>query len=420
VRALALAVVVAAVLPASAGAAEYAPVDVPGPAVTIPTAKLQAALTCGKGLDGAKRAPVLLLHGTGATVEENWKWNYEPALDSLGIPWCALQSPERGQGDVQLNGEYALWAIREMYRRAGRRVSVIGHSQGGMLPRWPLRFWPDTRRMVDDVIGFAASNHGTTQARATCTGGCSPSSWQQTDGSAFLTALNSRAETFAGVSYTNVYTHTDEIVQPNANDQGSSSLHTGAGRITNVAIQDVCALAVSEHFLIGIADPVAFALARDALDHDGPASVARVAGRGCAQDPIPALQPVGLVNAIVGFTTGGGGAGPVPAEPALRCYTTATCPASQRPRLILTVAPGRAVAGRLTRLRVRVRVRVNGKLQPVRRALVKVGSRKARTAASGRATLRVRFRTSGSRRVTASAKGYTTDRAVVRVRRARR
>ncbi len=355
------------------------------------------------------------MHGTGATVEENWSWNYQPALNALGIPWCAVQSPERGQGDIQVNGEYVVYAIREMYRRAGRRISVIGHSQGGMLPRWPLRFWPDTRAMVDDQIGFAPSNHGTTQARFVC-GPCAPADWQQMDGSNFIQALNSHQETFAGVSYTEIYTRLDEIVRP----PEGAELHTGDGRITNVAIQDICPADPSEHFLIGLTDTVAFALAIDALNHDGPTAVARVAEKGCAQDGIPDLDPTGLARAAVTYGTGEG-AEEVPVEPALRCYVTGTCATGQRrARLRVAVAPRRPVAGRMTRLRFRVRARVNGRTRAVRRAVVRLGARRARTGRLGRATLRLRFRSGGRRRVTASAPGYARGRTTIRVRRIRR
>jgi hypothetical protein len=377
----------------------------------VPAEKLRAALKCGAGVDNARRAPVLLLHGTGATVEENWMWNYVPAFNSLGIPWCTLQSPERGQGDIQVNGEYVVHAIREMHRRAGRRISLIGHSQGGMLPRWALRFWPDTRAMVDDQIGFAASNHGTTQARITCREECSPSSWQQMDGSAFLRALNSFQETFAGISYTMVYTRLDEIVQP----PDGAALHGGGGRITNVAIQDICPLALSEHLLIGIVDTTAFALAMDALSHDGPASVARVGANGCAQRPIPGLMSGALPSIALSYLTAPG-VDPVPAEPPLRCFVTATCPASALPRLRVSVSPRRAVRGKMTRVRLTVRARVRGRLRAVRGARVGVGRKRARTDRRGRATLRLRFGRAGARRIGARAPGYAPASVVIRVR----
>ena len=162
-----------------------------------------------------------------------------------------------------------------MYATTGRRISIIGHSQGGMLPRWALRFWPDTRAMVDDDIGFAPSNHGTTGARTVCSFPCPAADWQQRDDSQFIAALNSYQETFPGISYTEVYSHFDEIVTPNSDDTGSSSVHGGGGAITNVAIQDVCPADPSEHLAIGTQDYVAYDLAIDALEHPGPADPAR-------------------------------------------------------------------------------------------------------------------------------------------------
>ncbi len=34
---------------------------------------------------------------------------------------------------------------------------MVTHSQGGMIGRWATRFWPDTRQMVDDIVGLAPS-----------------------------------------------------------------------------------------------------------------------------------------------------------------------------------------------------------------------------------------------------------------------
>jgi hypothetical protein len=319
-----------AIASAPASAATFAPPNTPGPPLSVPEAKLAAALSCSSGVAGASRAPVLLVQGTGATAKDNWSWTYEPALDKLHIPWCQIDLPDHATGDVQINGEYVVYGIRTMYARAGRRIAIIGHSQGGMVPRWAMRFWPDTRAMVDDMIGFAPSNHGTTQASTSCgDGSCSAADWQQWDISSFVKALNSSAETWSGISYTNVYTRTDEIVQPNMDDTGSSSLHTGSGRITNVATQDVCPNDTNEHLAIGTTDPVAYALALDALDHDGPANKSRVDPTVCAQPFHPGVNPATFPQdagaALADFESYQ--AAEVPAEPPLACYTTASCPA---------------------------------------------------------------------------------------------
>ena len=68
-------------------------------------------------------------------------------------------------GDIQIAGEHVVFAINTMFRRAGREIDIVGHRQGGMVPRWALASGPVTRRKVDDLVGIAASNHGTESAR---------------------------------------------------------------------------------------------------------------------------------------------------------------------------------------------------------------------------------------------------------------
>lgn len=189
--------------PAGAAQPPYAPLDQPGVALDVPPAALQASLQCEPGVRNATREPVLLNPATGVTAEQNYSWNWEPALDKLGIPWCVYNAPQHTLGDIQTSGEYLVHEIRTMYAMAGRRIAVMGHSQGGMSMRWALRFWPDTRAMVDDVIGFSGSNHGTTVG-GSCAGGCPPADWQQASTARFIAALNSYAETFPGISYTEI------------------------------------------------------------------------------------------------------------------------------------------------------------------------------------------------------------------------
>ncbi len=306
--------------------APYAPVDRPGPALTVPAPALAASLACSDGLDDAARTPVLLVHGTNVTADENWSFVYRPALTAMGTPHCMVRMPNRATDDIQRNVEYVVSAIRTMHQRAGRRISIVGASQGGMVPRWALRFWPDLRPMVDDVIGLAPTNHGTTGALEGCLAkGCRPAEAQQAASSAFIAALNSGQETFPGISYTNVYTHNDQTVLPNLDDTGSSSLHGGDGLITNVAIQDICPRAVSEHILLGAIDFIGFALVRDALSHPGPADEATVAKAACSQ-PVPPgliLVPgvVQLPTLVLGNTIGLGAVPKVKVEPVLRDYT---------------------------------------------------------------------------------------------------
>jgi hypothetical protein len=323
--------------PARSETPAYAPLDRPGPALTVPARRLQAALEChGSPTRGGQ--PVLLNPATSVTPDQDYSWTYEKAFTAQHRYWCAVTMPDHTFGDIQVAGEYLVHAIRVMHRRTGRPIAILGHSQGGMSMRWALRFWPDTRAMVADVIGMAPSNHGTT-ALPTCRPGlttCTPAVWQQQADAAFIAALNSGAETFAGVAYTVIYTHTDEVVTPNSSAQTSSSaLHTGDGAITNVAVQDVCPADVDEHLLVGTIDPTTYALVMDALTHSGPADPARIDPAVCGQVFMPYVDPADVrtylqpLQALPGLASTPlpyanlVGAPMVGAEPALRCYVFA-------------------------------------------------------------------------------------------------
>jgi pimeloyl-ACP methyl ester carboxylesterase len=328
-RALAIAALGAAlILPASAHAITYASPDRPGPALSVPRAELDASLTCNGRLSSGAVGPVLLVPGTAYSPKSDFSWNWEPALTRLGISWCVVALPGNGMGDIQTAAEYVVNAIRTMHAQAGRRISIIGHSQGGMVPRWAFRFWPDTRAMVDDEIGLSPSNHGTLDADPVCIPGCAPAFWQQRDKADFIKALNSYQETFPGISYSVAYTRLDEIVFPNISGQGSA-LHGGGGLITNVAIQQICPLDVSDHLAIGTYDPVAYAIAIDALTHPGPDDPSRIGGGVCAQLLMPGVNPATFATdetssvAEIGATVAS--YPHVPKEPALRCYVTASC-----------------------------------------------------------------------------------------------
>ncbi len=297
----------------------FAPLDRPGPPLRVDREKLRDSLSCSAGVKDAARAPVLLVPATGVNSDQNFSWNYENLFDQQGIPYCdSDQAGRRNTNltDIQRRGQYLTYAIRKMSAMAGRRIAIVGHSQGGMAMRWPLRFWPDTRSMVDDVIGFAGTNRGTDEAKD-CTDECSPAAAQQSSDSNFIRALNSRAETFRGISYTEVATERDQTVTP----QPYASSVSGPGRITNVLVQEVCPNSIAEHLQVGTVDSAAAALALDALDHDGPAKPERISPLVCASPYHPGVDyltaPPQIVDALKNLYVDGGPTGP---EPKLRCY----------------------------------------------------------------------------------------------------
>jgi hypothetical protein len=184
--------------------------------------------------------------------------------------------------------------------------------------------------MVDDVIGMAGSNHGSSGGDSTCNPDCSAAFAQQDAGSKFIAALNSRAETFERISYTEIYTNNDEVVTP-----PPSAGVAGPGRITNVAIQDVCPSDPEEHLSIGTSDATAYALVLDALGRRGPAQPDQVDPAVCGQQLMPGIDSATypadvsesfafLGNSIATYPH-------VPAEPALRCYVRLSCKGKKKP-----------------------------------------------------------------------------------------
>jgi hypothetical protein len=422
-----------ALLPAAAGAQlPFAPLDQPGPPLSVAPAQLRAALQCEPSVRHAKVEPVLLNPATGVTADQNYSWNWEPALQKLGIPWCAYHAPHSTLDDIQTSGEYLVYAIRAMHALAGRPIAVMGHSQGGMSMRWALRFWPDTRPMVDDVIGFSGSNHGTTVLSAgMCAAGCPPADWQQGAASHFIGAINSRAETIPGISYTEIYTHTDEVVQPNSGPNASAALHTGGGMITNVATQQLCPGDVYEHLSVGTVDPVAYALAVDALTHAGPADPARIPKAVCSQLLMPGVNPgnlqtelqilaglPGLLSVAIGpAATATTGAPVVRAEPALACYVFAACRGALAPSLQVrqVSGPRRPRAGRRASIRLLVRAAEGGALVPVPGVTVTLAGKRSTTSAAGYATITIHPARAGRYRLTATRAGCNSASAVLRV-----
>jgi hypothetical protein len=299
-----------------------APAAADDPALTVPKAKLDAALHCHGKLQGARRQPIMLVTGTGATGDEAYAIG-KGAFDAYGHPVCSVNYPAFTSADLQVSVQYLVHGIRSMQRRAGRPIAVIGISQGGLLPRLALTYWPGLREKVTDVVAAAGTQHGTTlfDPAACAAGGCAPAVWQQAAGSKLLAALNAQPDETPGpTAWTTVRSTTDEVVQPQTGPHPTSALK-GA---TNIAIQSVCPGRQVTH--IGtVLDSVTFAAFTDAIAHDGAARISRLPKDVCAHPYAPGLDEQGT-NAAVGGSLGVIGnrlANQVPkvrAEPTVRAY----------------------------------------------------------------------------------------------------
>ncbi|WP_435745918.1 esterase/lipase family protein [Nocardioides sp. SYSU DS0663] len=216
--------------------------------------------------------PVILVHGTIGD-RRSLLDPLSAAVKGAGFCVYSLDYGNRATGDIPTSARQLKRFTKRVLRATGaRKVSMVGHSQGGMMPRYLIKFLGGAR-LVDDLVGLAPSNHGTVLSGGTALALLTNplletlcvSCTQQGYGSAFLRRLNRGDETPGRVSYTQVVTRLDEVVVPYL----SGYLEPGP-RTTNTTIQDSCPVDLSEHLLIPMS-PTAIAWTLEALTRKGPA-----------------------------------------------------------------------------------------------------------------------------------------------------
>src|SRR5215216_4228539 len=209
--------------------------------------------------------PVVLVHGTFGDLTISWNL-ISPRLKRDGYCVFALDYGHRGTDPIEGSAaQLRDFVDRVLAATGARRVSLVSHSQGGMMPRYYLKFLGGVGK-VDELIGLAPSNHGTTNPGALLLDGATlcDSCGQQAAGSPFITNLNAGGETPGDVSYTVVETRYDEVVLP------YTSAFLSGSKTTNVLLQARCPLDASEHLSI-IYDSIALRWVRNALARPGPA-----------------------------------------------------------------------------------------------------------------------------------------------------
>jgi triacylglycerol esterase/lipase EstA (alpha/beta hydrolase family) len=216
--------------------------------------------------------PVILVHGTFGDRTHLW----EPIsyrLSQAGYCVFSLDYGNRATGPIEDSAQQlADFTARVLSATGADEVSMVGHSQGGLMPRYYIKNLGGAA-YVDDLVGIAPSNHGTTVLNSTMFdpsgGGYCRACEQQVAGSPFLTALNADDETPGDVDYTNIVTTHDEVVVPFTSGYLEGGRDTA--QLTNVAVQDTCPVDTSEHVTLPMSS-TAFAWVADALAHDGPAN----------------------------------------------------------------------------------------------------------------------------------------------------
>lgn len=255
------------------------------PKLETDRATLDAALICTPFAHPDK-PPVLLVHGTFTNGPEQYNWTYLPLLAERGFDVCIVSYPDRGLGDLQISAEYVVHALRRVHAETRRKVAMIGHSQGALMPRWAIKWWPSARNAVEDFVMQAGPNHGGDPLGLFGTLGVysppplfSEALYQMAGQSNFLAVTNRDDETPGEISYTSLYTQFDELVQPVA-PVPTSALDFGQDnpKVSNILLQDVCPGRFVDHVTIGLTDRLSFELALDAITHPGPANIERAGG----------------------------------------------------------------------------------------------------------------------------------------------
>jgi triacylglycerol esterase/lipase EstA (alpha/beta hydrolase family) len=230
--------------------------------------------------------PVVLVHGTLANMNDSWQ-AASPILANHGYCVFAFNyggssptSDIQGTGDIAASAQQLATFVNQVLAATGAvKVDLVGHSQGGMMPRYYINFLGGAAK-VATFVALAPSNYGTTldgltqlgrqlglilplnSALSTVCTACV----EQEEGSAFLNTLNA-TPTVAGVNYTVIESRDDEVVTPYTN-----AFLPAAPNVTNITVNKQCVLDSSDHLEI-VADPVAMADMLNALDPAHPVRV---------------------------------------------------------------------------------------------------------------------------------------------------
>jgi triacylglycerol lipase len=169
-------------------------------------------------------------------------------------------------GSARALGQYV---DRVLATTHASRVSIVAHSQGGIVARYYVRFLGGASK-VKDLVALAPPNYGTTTPLVIpgAVLGCAACA-QQAAGSNLLARLNAGDPAPGPVDYTNIETRYDAVVTPFQ----SAFLPGPASRVTNVVLQNSCPDDMSGHLSI-TDDPAAVQWVEDALGSHGPANPA--------------------------------------------------------------------------------------------------------------------------------------------------
>lgn len=226
--------------------------------------------------------PVVLLHGLGATMSENWSY-LSPILKREGYCVFALtygldpRLPSRG-GTISVTRsapEVGAFVDRVLQATGATQVDFVGHSEGTFTPEYWLKvlgggpkvhtyvawtpLYDGTKLLGVSQLRDLLAPTGLSKLGVDLFNTFCEFCTEVLAGSDVVRQLNVGGSGTPGVRYTTIMTRYDELVVPytsGINDRPDA---------TNIVLQDVCRKNLSEHLLVAV-DPAVARLTLNALD----------------------------------------------------------------------------------------------------------------------------------------------------------
>lgn len=252
--------------------------------------------------------PVILVHGLAADQNDNWQ-TLSPFLADQGycvfsLTYGNMASLPRpfdeigGLSDMAASAQKLASFVQFVLAAThAEKVDIVGHSEGGTMPDYYLKFLGGSH-FVSDFVMLSGLPHGTTfwglsdlydlasaygfSSEANAISSFCASCTEFLVGSSFMRALdapNAQATpeeaatcpfdgaAVDGVDYTSIATEYDELVRPYNSDfidQRCATAGDGIG-VDNITVQHQCPTDLADHLSIN-GDPVAAQDVLDALD----------------------------------------------------------------------------------------------------------------------------------------------------------
>lgn len=230
--------------------------------------------------------PVVLVHGASLNKTVGWI-TLSPLLASrgycvfsltygvpTGTPFPLDQIGGRNRMEDSA-AELGRFIDRVLAATHATKVDIVGHSEGSLMPNYYAKYLDGAAR-IDHYVAMTPLWRGSTVYgvdKLVTLGrqfGLGPlidgpadlvfaSAPQFLAGSEFIQKMNQGGVAVPGITYTNIATRLDEAVVPYTNG------FMDAPNATNVVVQDLCPLDVSEHGLLAY-DPVNAQVVLNALD----------------------------------------------------------------------------------------------------------------------------------------------------------